>query len=458
MRHRLRLGLAAGLCLASSVPASALGTASYSSELVSTRSLGQGGTGVAGVHEDPVAAYTNPAAMTALSGTQVAAGLTYVNSSPKFTGGSTSAGGLASNYTATNQGDVSGARATNALVPSFAATTRFLDGRLAVGLAAVTPYGLETHWDGDSPLRYKSTDARLRIVDVTPAVAYKVSDAVSVGVGLDYYSVIEGVLEKKMNMQALNFKLAGSPAARPDANSRLNGMGDGLGYHLGLTFRPSERHQIGLAYHSSVRIGLRGNVQLTGLNGPGALAVFGASDFVANAKAPLYMPQNAQIGYAYMPTERTQLEVDAAWYDWYSARQLGVVYDGLTASQSAVLDSPTSNPTQFKPRRTVNFGFGVNHKCTDSFAGRVGGYYQAAALPEDFFSAAFVDLPRYALTLGGGWKVAEGLSADFAYNAVFFHGRAVDAPSTAGQGYHGTFNGFANILSAALTYRTAAHL
>lgn len=300
MKTRLQKGLGALLALSMTSQAFALGTASYSSELISTRSLGQGGTGVAGVSEDPISAYTNPAAMTALKGTQVTVGVTYANASPKFKNGTTSTGGFGTSYAKGTQDDVSGARATNAIVPNFGATTQLFDGKLAVGLAAVTPYGLETHFDGDSPVRYQSTDARLRVVDVTPSAAYKINDVFSVGAGLDYYSTLDGTLEKKLNTYELNYQIiynvAGQAAAQAlaskgaDANSRLNATGDGLGYHLGTTIRPNEHHQIGVVYHSAVAIGLHGDVEIRGLSGQ-SLNVF-SQDF--NAAATCTCPRTSR--------------------------------------------------------------------------------------------------------------------------------------------------------------------
>ncbi len=314
MKKRLKAVVGALLSLTMCSQAFALGAASYSSELISTRSLGEGGTGVAGTQNDPTSVYTNPAAMTILKGTQATIGLTYVNASPTFTNAATSGGFGASQYTAGQPGQVSGARATSVIVPSFAATTQFLDGKLAAGLAVVTPYGLETHFDGDSPIRYATTDARLRIIDITPSVAYKVNDVFSVGVGVDYWDTTEGDLEKKVNVNALNASLSG--VGGPDANSALTGTGDGWGYHLGTTIRPSEHHQIGLVYHSSVKMNLTGTTQLTGLSGKSAL-VFGGSNFSTGVTAPLFMPQNVQLGYSYMPNDQWSFEADAAWYDWY---------------------------------------------------------------------------------------------------------------------------------------------
>jgi long-chain fatty acid transport protein len=452
MDKKLAIAASAAVIVACSAPSGrALGTASYSSELISARSLGQGGTGVAGVYLDPISAYTNPAALSALAGTQITAGAAYVNSRPEFRSRVNSSGGLGGSYTASTDGSVSGARVLQALVPQFGASTQVMDGKLSFGLAFVTPYGLETHWNGDSPLRYQATDARLRVIDVTGAAAYRLNDSVSVGVGLDYYDTIEGQLDKKINTPAVNAAL-GAPGASADANSRLNGNGDGIGYHAGLTLRPNARHQVGLVYHSMVKMLLHGDVELTGLDGAAA-GLFGGQNFTADAAAPLYIPQNVQLGYAYMPNERWQLEADAAWYDWSVARELGVVYSGVTSAQSGVLNNPASNPIRFNPRNTLSFGAGLNHKCAEALSLRGGFYYQAASLPERTFNASFVDLPRYGAAVGAGIRAGEDFTVDLAYNAVFTHARAVDAPATGGSGYKGDFSNFGSVFAASLTWR-----
>lgn len=433
-------------------PAGALGTASYSSELISVRSLGQGGTGVAGVHDDPVAVYTNPAAMTDLKGTQAYAGLAYVNGRPTFTDGA---------------GRTQGARATSVPVPSFAATTRFLDGALAAGLAAVVPYGLETHWNGDSAVRYAATDARLRVVDITSSLAYKLNDAFSIGAGVDHYRAVQGTLERKLDTAQVNgdlvfagtgnAALAGAAAAAStDSNARLDGTGGGWGYHIGTTIAPNERHRIGVVYHSMAAITLKGKVQLTDLNGP-AVAALGGTSLVVDAEAPLYIPQNVQVGYAYRPDERWTFEADAAWYDWYAARRLGIVYKGtLTAAQSAVLQA--NNPQVFNPRKTINFGLGANYKRGDALQLRAGAYYQAAALPESTFNPSFLDLPRYAVTAGAGFALSKTIGLDLAYNAILFRTRHITSagstdPFARNRGFSGSFTSWAHVLAASLTCR-----
>ncbi len=448
MKKRLYGVVATVMSLSMAGQAFALGTASYSSELISSKSLGMGGVGVAGATDDVSASYTNPAALTALKGTQVTIGGTYVNASPTFT----SAGSNATSP-ASAAGDVSGARATSVFVPNFGISSQFFGGKLAAGLAVVDPYGLETHFDGNSPVRYAATDARLRIIDITPSVAYKVCSGFSIGVGADYYDTIDGALDHAVNVSALNAKL-GSPGLAADGSSALAATGDGWGYHVGTTFEPNEHHKIGLVYHSNVKMSLSGNVQLSGLSGASAL-VFGGPTFTAAATAPVYIPQNVQLGYAYKPNDKWVIEADAAWYDWYDARQLGVVYSGLNATQTSILGTPQS----FDPRKTLNFGLGAQYKKDDAWQFRGGAYYEGASLPESAFDPAFADLPRYGLTAGLTYAFTSALSVDAAYNAVMFHSRSINQNQIAqGQaGFYGSFSSFANILSANLNYKFDTH-
>jgi long-chain fatty acid transport protein len=430
MKKRLHGVVGALLSLSMASQAFALGTASYSSELISSKSLGMGGVGTAGATDDVDASYTNPAALTALPGTQVTIGGTYVNAKPAFTDAAT--------------GDVTGARATSVFIPNFGVSTQLLGGKLAAGLSVVTPYGLETHWDGDSPMRYAATDARLRIIDITPAVAYKVCDAFSVGAGADYYDTTDGQLARSVNLSGFG---------QPDAHSNMNATGGGWGYHMGVTLKPNEQNQIGLVYHSNVKMNLTGNLLVSGFN-PG---VFGVSQVTANVAAPVFIPQNLQLGYAYKPNDKWTIEADAAWYDWYAARQLGIAFTNVSAGGAALVG--TGSTTNFNPRNTLNFAVGANYKASDVLQVRGGAYYEAASLPETAFDPAFADMPRYGLTVGGTYAFTSAFSADLAYNAVFFHSRSINGTQNVNgnEGYSGSFSSFANIVSANLNYKFDTH-
>jgi len=88
---------------------------------------------------DPTAVFTNPAAITSLKGTQATFGWHWENIH----------GGYVD-----NAGNETKERVVNVGVPNTSVTQSFMDGKLAAGLSIQSPFGLETHWDGNSPLRY----------------------------------------------------------------------------------------------------------------------------------------------------------------------------------------------------------------------------------------------------------------------------------------------------------------
>jgi long-chain fatty acid transport protein len=451
INKQVRVVAAAILSLGIVSQAFALDTGSYSVELISARSLGQGNTGVAGVSDDPVVSYRNPAALTALPGTQAMVNLTYANSRPTYTENTDQIPG--------QTGNVIGARATSVLVPGIAASTLLMDGRLGFGVSTVVPYGSETHFNGDSPLRYIATDTQLKVVIVSPAIAYKINDQFSFGVGADYANIVEGALNRKLDTAALNTVLSGGfITTGSDTNSQLAGNGDGWGYHLGATYKPNEENSIGLVYHSNIKIWLNGYLQLTGLNGPAA-TVFGGQNFTTNVSAPVYLPENIQLGYAFMPNKKWTFEVDAAWYDWYAARQLGVVFKDVSSQSTQGQVLASGNPEQFNTRNTLNFGAGVNYKYDDKLQLRSGAFYEGASEAESGFNPGFIDLPRYGLGCGFGYALTSTVGLDFAYEYVFYHTRYISNnlglinTGVASNNINGAFDNNSQTVSLSLTVR-----
>lgn len=194
MLKSLRVGLVVVLSLGLGSNAFAIGGDFIGNEVPSARAAGAGYVGVAGQNNDPTAVFTNPAAMTALRGTQATFGLHWENINGDFKD---------------SAGNETKERVTNVAVPNFSVTQSFMDGKLSAGLSSQSPYGLETHWDANSPMRYVATNSRLGMVDITPAVAYQVHPKVSVGAGVDYVNLFDAQLDRQVNVSAVNTSLGG---------------------------------------------------------------------------------------------------------------------------------------------------------------------------------------------------------------------------------------------------------
>src|SRR6185437_8603855 len=115
-------------------------------------------------------------ALTNLQGTQVTAGFHWENLHGQYED---------------NSGGQTKMRSIDAAVPNMALTHSFMDGKLAAGLSVESPYGLETHWPGDSPLRYVATNSKLGMAIVSPGVAYQICPIASFGVAADYVNLFD---------------------------------------------------------------------------------------------------------------------------------------------------------------------------------------------------------------------------------------------------------------------------
>jgi len=419
----------------------AAGSGGLGNEVLSARALGQGAVGVAGQNDDASVAYTNPAGLTNIKGTQITLGGTWEN--------------LHGSYQS-NSGNQTDLRLNDIGVPNIAISQSFMDGKIGTGLAIEAPYGLETHWPGDSSLRYIATNSTLHLLFISPAVAYQINPMVSVGVGADYVKTLDATLEKHANVDDINTALGFPTVGAPDANSVLTGKASNWGYHAGVLFQPNEQHAFGLTYHSKIKLSINGSVTLSGLTGASA-TVFGGSDYSTSAYTDLFLPQNIQFGYAFKPTSQWTLEADAAWFDWYSVRDLNVRYAETNPVRLAVLT--TGNPTPETWRDTWNFATGANYKFNDQLQLRGGFWYLPYVVPESTFSPALLDLSRYAITAGAGYAFTPAITLDVAYNAVFLEKRIINnnvGLSSTGDprsDISGTYNNFANLLALNLTYR-----
>ena len=455
------LGLLLSCCVASN--SFAVGSSFIGNDVPSARAAGAGFVGIAGQNDDPTAVYANPGAISSLKGTQVTFGSTWENIH----------GGYQD-----NSGNETKERVINAVVPDFAMTQNFqsfMDGKLTAGLSSQSPFGLQTNWDGNSPLRYVATNSKLAMVDVMPAVAYQVLPMVSIGAGVDYDNVFDAQLDKHVNNDAVNLALAlkgfGAPTTgSPDAVASLRGTAASWGYHAGFVVKPSDQHAIGITYHSKVDLRVNGSETITGITGPVAQSIFGGSTYSTSAYTDIVLPESLQIGYAFKPNKQWILEADAAWYHWSSAQDFNVRFPAATPTQQALLGNMggTTNITPLNPRDAWSMASGANYKANDRWQFRGGFWYEPSIIPEADFSPAFMDQSRYGLASGVGYAITENLTLDLSYNAIFTHNRTINnsvgttssgIPATGIPGVapspdiSGSYTDFANIFAFNFTYR-----
>src|SRR3974390_572452 len=159
-----------------------------------------------------------------------------------------------------------------------------INQNLWVGLSFNSPFGLSVsfpeNWVGRD---YGASDSNLTTYNVTPSVAYRINDWISIGAGMQiqYANLsFQHGLTAQFPQPATPLGLVPSPV-----DAKLSANGWGYGFTAGVTLTPTPATVIGLGYRSGIDQKFSGTLTLPppALGGPGALP----ADLTVNAPSIL---------------------------------------------------------------------------------------------------------------------------------------------------------------------------
>jgi long-chain fatty acid transport protein len=261
------------------------------------------------------------------------------------------------------------------------------DSRLSLGLGVNSPFGLYVEYPDDSPSRLANKKAKLVVLSIAPAAAWRLTDTLSIGVSptVNYGTV-----------QDFN------GIAVPGDGVRIKGTDWAYGFNVGILWKPSPKHAFGLTYHSGLNYDFSGHTNLT-------VKPFVAAGSNRKVRLPeedstfsIDLPQFVVLGYSFRPTPAWNLEVNVDWTDW----------DNLN---SAPLRQQTSPPVEvrFDWRSGFIYEAGVTHTFGGGFHASAGYAFSESNVPESTFNPAIPDGDRHVLSAGLGrrgthfdWDVA----------------------------------------------------
>src|SRR5947208_5617319 len=196
--------------------------------------LGNAYAGAAAVAEDATTVWWNPAGMARLAaGKHFAIAGALIAPSTTFTDrGSVAALGR-------TLGGTGGDAGSTALVPSMFFVMD-INPRVNFGLGINVPFGLKTEYDSTWLGRFQGIKSELKTININPAVSYKVSDALSVGFGIDYQRG-EFEFTKAVNLGAFG-----------EASNRTSLDGDDWGFNIGALFNVTPVTRLCVHYRSEL--------------------------------------------------------------------------------------------------------------------------------------------------------------------------------------------------------------
>lgn len=292
--------------------------------------------------------------------------------------------------------------------------------KLSMGISINNPFGAVSNWPDDWKGKFLTQEFNLNTFFIQPTISYQVNKRVGIGAGFTY-GLCNLVVKRAIQPDGPN---------GTEASAQFSGIGGGLGYNIGLYFRPNDEISIGISYRSSVTMKIdRGTAEF---NVPESLAdEFKDSHF--NTRFTL--PQVINAGIGYYPTENLLLAFDLNFIGWSS-------FDTLDFE----LEPEIKDFQQYPTRSYVNsfsFRMGLEYTLSEWLWLRGGVYYDVSPIKQGFVHPELPDANSIGLSLGTSIKVLSKLTAELTYVFDFTGERsAIYQPALFGGTYETTSSTF----------------
>ena len=208
-------------------------------EIMGGKALGSAYAGNAVITEDASSAWFNPAAMTYLDETTITGGSAFIDLSIEHNDlGTTSFLGEPINGPkVTEGGSFFPVPHGYMVVP--------LGERLRFGVGFNTPYGLGTDYGETWVGRYQAVNTELLVYNLNPSLAWRVSDELSVGAGINI-QYADASFGEMIDFGSIG-AISGLPLTPQQHDGKVDITGDDwmVGYNLGMIWRPVSTTKVG---------------------------------------------------------------------------------------------------------------------------------------------------------------------------------------------------------------------
>lgn len=435
--------------------------------------LGTAYAGASAVSNDGSTVWFNAAGMSEIDGREMAFALHGLSTSTTWSDRGTSLGSAFGSSAAT--GPETAEPGTTTALPNFYYIAPIND-RWNYGLSIGVPFGSSTEYDRDWKGRYTTVKSSLNVIDINPALSYRLSEKVRLGFGIsiqqlsaelgsavDSGAVCLGLISiaSPTYTQTDCFNAGLTPGNQAsDGYAEITGDSTAIGFNVGALFLPKPDVKIGVAYRHSVDHELEGDADFDVNAGLQTVLASNASTDPASqgltqgifrdvpASAEVQLPATFSVSGAWQMNDKLQLLSDITWTGWSSFEELRIEYE---------------NPAQ---RDTVSvqdwedvfrYSLGLNFQHNSKLVLRAGVALDEEAIPSPQRRTARIPgNDRTWLAVGAGYQVSNKLSFDVGYTRIFLDETPIDNSDPESQGtgqvVRGVFDSNIDILSAQINW------
>lgn len=353
--------------------------------------------GSAAVAENASTIFFNPAGMTKLQARELSVGLAAVRPSFEFS----DKGSAIAPATGTGTGDAG----SWAYIPNgYLSWAMNKDLYLGIGFSA--PFGLMTEYDPTWVGRFQSIKFDIKTYNINPSIAYRVSDQVSFGFGINW---------QRMEAQYQRYAAVVNAVTRA-TKVTLDADDDSWGWNAGALFDLSPATRIGVSYRSNIKHTLAGTLESTNQ----------AVSPNVKAEADIKLPDTFIVSLTQKLNDKWTLLGDLSWTGWGSVQKVKIYRTSGAApgSLAQTLDADF--------RDTWRVALGGVYKYNDSLDLKLGMAYDQS--PVRSAEQRLVSLPdnnRLWLSGGAQWKLSKDASVDVGAAYLYVRDTGINNNQTA---------------------------
>jgi len=316
---------------------------------IGSTDLGLASAGWSARAENPSTAFTNPAGMSRFSCADVELGI-----QPVF---------VHAAFDADAETNVIGKGGnSNEVIPSGGLFyVQPINERWAFGSSVVGYFGSKLHFNHNWVGRYYLTKTILQGFSFVPAVSYKVTEKLSVGLGVN---VMFGIFDQKAAVNNTIDSLS-------DGNLKLRDTNFGFGCVVGLLYELTPCTRAGIQYLSEVKLQFRAKPHFSGL-GPGLEAALAATGVLkSRVFLDVNVPQSVIFSIYHDLTPCLAIMGNLGWQQWSNFQKATITLGSSTGP------SLTSIP---KYKDTWHGAIGAKYHYSDHLAFTTGFAYDSSAI------------------------------------------------------------------------------
>lgn len=296
-----------------------------------------------------------------------------------------------------------------------------INDKAYVGVALNVPFGMITKYDQDWLGSDHGITSKVTAVTLTPMAAYKVTDKLSIGAGLQ----IQYTKARLTNTKTVS--------ARGDkVGIAIEGDALDLGYQLGAMYEFTDKTRAGIGYRSQVKHKLTGDMtsEMALLN--------------QDIHARLSTPDMLSFGVSHEINDKWSVMAEYQRVFWSSFRYLDIYGERTGLSR-----------TNEKWRDTNFYALGASYQIDHQWKWRLGLAYDQSAVRLQHRTPRIPDTDRFWYSTGLNYQYNDKLSFDLAYTYIHAKKGHIDTILTGNEGRHVTadYSNSVQLFGLSLNYK-----